>query len=544
VAALSDRPTKWLEASSAAWTGGEAVYLVGLVVYAYRTGGAPAVALVALLQSLPSVVLAPLAMWLGGAVARDRLLRIVLAARVGAIGLAAAALVGDAPATAVYGLATIDAVGSTLLRPLRGSLIPMIARSPAELISANVAITTGASAAGLVGPGVAAIALALAGPEPTFVVGTLGFVIALALAVRVRPAGAPPTGRGDDDPIARRQSQRRIVPAGASLGALARLGAARTIVGVVVGQRFVRGMLSVLVATTAIELFRAGDEGVGMLTAAIGFGGLLGSGLSITLVTRRRLAGAFSGAIAVWGLALAAPGLVPLFGAAIVLMAVSGAGKAVLEVAGASLLQRTVPTADRGMVLGVLESLVTLALAAGAVSASLLVERLGPAGALLAAGTITTVLVVVTWPAVRAADDAAVIPDRELSLLRGVPFFRPLQLTTLEALAGSLARVAVPAGSVVVREGDPGDRFFIVESGRLRTTVDGRPIGFLGPGDFFGEIALLRDVPRTATVEAIDPATLHGLGREPFLAAVTGHAGSSTAAETVVRTRLQPGAPA
>jgi hypothetical protein len=523
---FADRPTRHLEIASAAWTAAEAVYLVGLVVSAYRAGGPSAVAFVALLQSLPSVVLAPVVLSLAEAVPRERLLRAVLMVRVVCIGLAGVAVGVDGALGVVYALVAIDAVASTLLRPLRSALIPMIARSPDELVSANVVVTTGASAAGLVGPAVAALLLTLAGPAPTFLVGSAGFALSLVVAARLR--AAPDTVPGG--------SARRRASLG-GLGILRDLGPARSVVTLVVGQRFVRGMLTVLVATTALDLLDAGDPAVGMLNAAIGGGAVVGSLLAFGLVGRTRLGIAFSGAIVLWGVALAAPAAIPVLLAAGLLFALSGAGKAVLEVAGASLLQRTVSNAARSQVLAALESMITLALAAGAVTASLLVASLGAGGALLTAGALTVGLTVVTWPGVRAADDAAVIPQREMALLRGVSFFRPLPLVVIERLASSLEDLAVPAGRDVVREGDPGDRFYIVETGRLETSIDGRSVRELGPGDSFGEIALLRDVPRTATVRALTDVRLAALARGAFLDAVTGDDASNAAAEAVVRTR-------
>jgi hypothetical protein len=523
---LVARPTRRLELASTAWTAAEAVYLVGLVVFAYRAGGPSLVALVALLQSLPSVVLAPLVLSLAEALPRERLLRGVLAVRFVAIGLAGIVLAAEGAAAVVIGLSAIDAVASTLLRPLRSVLIPMTAHSPDELVSANVAVTTGASAAGLAGPALAAMLLALAGPGPTFLAGAVGFAAALVVAAPIRTASdvvSPGSGRGRS-------------PLG-GLVVLRDLGPARAIVAVIVGQRFIRGMLTVLVATTALDLLDAGDAAVGLLNAAIGTGALVGSILSLALVRQTRLALAFGGAVAVWGAALAGPAVIPVVLAAVLFFALSGAGKAVLEVAGASLLQRTIPASSRSQALGALESMITLALAAGAVSASLLVAWLGADGALVAAGALTLGLVVTTWPGLRAADDAAVIPQREMALLRGVPFFRQLPLVVIERLAGGLEDVRHAAGTDVVREGDPGDHFYIVETGRLETRIDGRLVRELGPGDSFGEIALLREVPRTATVSAVTEVRLEALARGAFLEAVTGDEESSAAAEAVVQAR-------
>jgi len=297
-------------------------------------------------------------------------------------------------------------------------------------------------------------------------------------------------------------------------------------------------MLTVLVATTALQLLGMDDAGVGVLNSAIGLGMVLGSFMSTTLVGQPRLAAAFSGAIALQGLGLAGPALIPLVLPTVAFFVASGSGKAILEVAGNSLLQRTIPTETRGQVLALLESFITAALAAGAVTASLLVDLLGPIGALLTAGGLEVALAAISWPWIRKVDEAAVVPERELRLLRGVAFFRPLQLTTIEDLASRLEDVRVTAGSDIVRQGDVGDRFFIVESGRVETLIDGEVVRQLGPGDSFGEIALLRDVPRTATVRAITNASLVSLAQDEFLSAVTGHTDSATAAEAVVTARV------
>jgi MFS family permease len=522
------RPTRRLEAASALWTTGEAIYLVGLIVYAFQVGGAPVVALVTVLQSLPSVVLAPAFMAATERIRRQQLLAGVLAVRFLAIAAAGALLATDGPAAGVLVVAAIDGLASTVLRPIRGTLVPMLARSPEELVAANVGITTGMSGASLVGPAVAAAVLALGSVQATFLLAAVLILAALATTARLRNVA--------DGPVSRPMQR----PGLAGLKALADLPAARTIIAVTVGQRFIRGMLTVLVATTALQLLVLDDAGVGVLNAAVGLGMVLGSVLSVALVGQPRLAAAFAGAIALQGLGLAGPALVPLVVPAFAFFVASGAGKAILEVAGNSLLQRTIPTAARGQVLALLESFVTASLAAGAVAASLLVNWLGPSGALLAAGGLEVVLAVISWPWIRTVDAAAVVPERQMRLLRSVAFFRPLQLTTIEDLAGRLENVNAPAGADIVLQGEAGDRFYIVETGRLETLIDGEPIRALGPGDAFGEIALLRDVPRTATVRASTDATLASLTREDFLSAVTGHTDSATAAEAVVTSRVGP----
>ena len=148
------------------------------------------------------------------------------------------------------------------------------------------------------------------------------------------------------------------------------------------------------------------------------------------------------------------------------------------------------------------------------------------------------VLAIVSWPALRTADDAAVVPERELGLLRGARMFRPLSMCTIEELAGHTRRQTVDAGETLIRKGELGDAFYIIESGVMEAIVDGDTVRPMGPGDSFGEIALLRNVPRTATVRATERATLMVLAREPFLAAVAGRREAAAAAEEVIRGRL------
>jgi CRP-like cAMP-binding protein len=109
---------------------------------------------------------------------------------------------------------------------------------------------------------------------------------------------------------------------------------------------------------------------------------------------------------------------------------------------------------------------------------------------------------------------------------------------TLGRLAARMEREEIPAGAGVVSEGERGDRFYVVAGGEIEIALDSGPPRVEGPGSYFGEIALLRDVPRTATVRARTDVQLYALERDNFLAAVTGHAGSTQAADAVVRARL------
>ncbi|MDQ4030606.1 MAG: cyclic nucleotide-binding domain-containing protein, partial [Actinomycetota bacterium] len=296
--------------------------------------------------------------------------------------------------------------------------------------------------------------------------------------------------------------------------------------------------LGVLIVVMALELLDIGEAGVGFLSSAIGVGGLAGAVVTFALVGRRRLAAPFGLSLVFWGLPLALIGLWVEPVVALLLLGVLGAANTVVDVAGMTLLQRAVSNEVLGRVFGVLESLIVLSVGLGAAVAPVLIEGLGTRGALLATGAILPVLAALAWRRLAAIDAASAPPEAELALLRRLPIFAPLPAETVEPLAARLARTELPAGTLVFRAGDPGDRFYVVAEGEVEVGLDGR-VELLGPGEGFGEIALLRDVPRTATVTARADVVLYALEREDFIAAVTGHPESAEAAEGLVAARLR-----
>jgi MFS family permease len=225
-------------------------------------------------------------------------------------------------------------------------------------------------------------------------------------------------------------------------------------------------------------------------------------------------------------------------GLALVLLAGVGIGNTLADVSGMTLLQRVTPPAVVGRVFGVLESILLLTVAFGAAVAPALVSGLGTRGALLVSGLLLPALVVPSFGVLRRIDAAAAVPGPEVDLLRAVPFFTALPETAVERLASAAARVQVSAEEEVVKQGETGDRFYVVAAGELGVIVDRAEVTTLHDGDYFGEIALLRDVPRTATVRAHRDSTLLALDRDDFLTAVNGYAPSLSSAEAVVGLRL------
>ena len=304
-------------------------------------------------------------------------------------------------------------------------------------------------------------------------------------------------------------------------------------------QFVVVGLLDVFYVLLAIDVLAMGESAAGILAAAMGVGGLFGAAASVALVGRRRLTPAMEIGLVVRGGSLAAVGFViaGLPGAVVFLVA-CGAGRTFFDVAARTLLQRSVPDEVLARVFGIQEALVMVGLATGAAAAPLLIAAFGDRGALVAAGVLLPAAGLIAWPRLRLVDERASLPGPEVERLREIPLFAPMAQHVLEQVARSLELVEVPAGARVIRQGDPGDRFYVARHGRLAVEVDGRVIATLSDGDQFGEIALLRNVPRTASVTSSEPTELLALGRDAFLAAVTGPRPSTIRANELADRRL------
>jgi MFS family permease len=515
-----------------AWMGsvtGEWAYVVALAVFAYEAGGVTAVGLVGVIRFLPSAVVAPFAAVLADRYPRQRVM--LVADIVRAVALAGAGIVAlaDGPSGLVYAFAAVVAVVSTAFLPAQAALIPTLARDPSELTAANVASSTIESVGSFAGPALGGLLLALTSPGVVFAATAGAFVWSALNVVRIR-ADAP----------AREDAGEAALHREALAGFRTIFGAPslRLVVGLYSAQTLVAGALNVLVVVTALELLELGRSGPGIFYAVIGIGGLVGAVVVLALAGLRGLGAAFALGLVLWGLPLALLGAWPATVAAVAFLAVVGVGNTLVDVAGLTLLQRTAPPAVLARVFGVLESLIVGTLGLGAILAPALVALFGIRGALVAVGLLLPLLVLASWARLRAIDERATVPEREIELLRNLPLFAPLPLATLEHLAARLERVPVVAGTEVTRQGEPGERFYIVGEGEVEVSVDGRAAATLGQGDYFGEIALLRDVPRTATVTARRETMLLALDRDEFVSAVTGHPASREAADAVVAARL------
>jgi MFS family permease len=507
-------------------------YGIAVVVYAYEQGGARAVGVVGLLRWGIAALASPFAAVLGDRYER----RLVMVAsdfvRAALIVAAAAAVWSDAEPAFVYALAALVSVAGTPFRPAEAAYTPLLARTPDELSAANVVAAAIESVGIFVGPALGGLLLAWTSAGTVFLAtaGTIFVSGLLILGIR----GPSVAARAD------REGETIAQELLAGARAILRDRKVALLVGLFAAQTFVDGLLGVLIAVIALSFLDAGAAAVGWLNAASGIGGLAGAVVAGALIGRGRLAGDFGLGVLLFGLPLA---LVPAWrseGFALLLLAVVGVGNTLADVSGMTLLQRAAPDEVLSRVFGVLEGLLLLTVGLGAIVAPVLLSALGTRGALVVSGLLLPVLVVPAWPVLRRIDRETVVPAGRLQRLRQVSFLSLLPEPTLEQLAKTVVEEPMSTGDEVVSQGERGDRFYLIESGSVDVFVDGERVTSLGPAEYFGEIALLRDMPRTATVRAREDGLLLTLSHEAFVPAVAGYTPSRASAEAVVGLRLGP----
>jgi len=512
----------WGAAIAAEWA-----HFVAFGIFAYDEGGAVAVGIAGVVRMLPAAIAAPFAASLGDRFPRERFL--LANALVGCAALAASTVAFLAGSVVlVFAFAAVVGLASTLVRPALQALLPSLARTPQELIASNGATSTLEGLGTLVGPLVAGVLVSLMDVGLAFAVGALAFLVAAALLVRVRVEGRIRVT------AAAGESTVRLLLGG--FRAVARRPKPRLVIGLVLAQTFVRGCLNVLIVVAAFRVLDAGAGAVGYMTAAIGVGGLIGAVGAVTLEPRR-LAKTFGFALVFWGIPIVLLAPWPELSVALVSLAVVGAANSVEDVAMFTLIQRIVPDELLTRVLGVLWGLAMGGVALGSLAAPALVSLIGPRPAFVAIGAILPLLALVTWRRLIEIDRSTAVPATELALIAGEPMFAPLPLAAKEHMAASLVPVSVSAGEILITAGDPGDRFYIVDEGEFEISAEGLHAR-AREGDHFGEIALLRDIARTATVTAVVDSKVWALERDDFLSAVTGHPGVRAAGEALVEERL------
>jgi MFS family permease len=506
-----------------------------VTVLAFTAGGPAAVSLQLVLKMVPSALAAPFLSTLADRHSRVRvmvgadLIRVVIFTAMALMAL------WDAPYVLVLVASGLSGVVSTAFEPAKSALLPSLAERPEELTAANVVSNGIDSTSFFAGPALAGLLLSVASTQAVLFV-TAGTLLWSALLVSRIPEA--PRAREDAE-----GGPGLLAQVGEGIGAVREDSRVRLLLGFFAVQTFVDGALTVLLAAVALDLLGLGEAGLGLLSSAVGIGGLIGIAASVTLTGRRRLAPPFAVGMVLWGLPLVALGIAPVTGVAVLALAVVGLANTLVDVAGMTLLQRAAPADVIGRVFGLLDTVLLASVALGSIVAGLLLEVTGVEAALIATGALLPVLIMLRLGAVLAIDASAVSAE-DLSLLRGIDVFAPLGPVALERLAEALEPARAAAGEAIVRQGEEGDRFYVIVAGTVEVSVDGARVREQGAGEYFGEIALLRGGPRTATVTAREDVELRTLRREPFLATVTGDDGSRAVAEASAVRRLATARPA
>ncbi len=505
---------------------------IAVLVYAYGVGGSGTVGILALAMVVPSGIFAPIAAQLGDRLPRQRVMVFGYALQVGTMGITALALLLALPPIVIYLFAALAAMSVTVTRPAQGALLPELARTPSELVAANAVSGTIENFSICIGPALTGVLLRVGSPGLVWAVMAAVMLGSTLLVARIRHHSAE-------------QSTAGALEEGGflatSLGGIRSLGGLkgpRWIVALIFALSVELGALDVLLIVLSFQVLRIGPSGPGFLNAAIGAGGIVGLAVTATLVGRSHLSRPFLMGIALWALALSLIGALPAFVTAVVFLGVAGAGRNVMDVAGRTLLQRTVPDQVLSRVLGVLEGLYNISLGIGAILAPVVILAIGLRGTFLLAGLALALLALLGLRPLRALDRTATIAGPALDRARAVTLFRPLDNVVLERLAASLHPLAFPAGTVIIREGEAGERFYLIDEGEVAVRKQDVEVARLRAGDYFGEIALLHKIPTTASVIAVTPVELLTIEPDIFIDAVTGNPRARRVMNQVVTERL------
>ena len=509
--ALGNPELRWVLGAFLLFNVAEWASWIGLLVWGYGVGGVRGSSVIALVQLVPAAVLAaPLASLMGRLPSRGALPLGYAAQALGYLAVALA-LVFDSPVVVVGFTASLSALAVTLTRPTHNALLPEVSRTTGDLTAGNAASGTLEAVAAFLGPLSGGVLLNATGVGPMLVVTSALSAVSALMTARLL------SGWGRRHPRVRRMVRRGE----GDLHTLLRNPAARLMSVLIVAEYALVGMTDILLVVLALDVLDMADSGPGVLGSAIGLGGIAGAGLTFLLIGRARLVPPLVVGAACAGLAFALAGQpgAPVT-IVLLLLAVSGAGKLLYDVASRTLIQRLLPDHLLAAMFGLQESFALTGIAAGTLAAPVLVALLGTQGAFIVAGCLMPVTVLASFPMLRRLDAATTVPMDVLALLMRVSALSVLAPRIVERLARDADAELIPAGRQVVQQGDTGTRFYVIASGRASVDIDGSPVRELGCGDWFGEIALLRDVPRTASVKALTDLSLWALDRRSFLSSL------------------------
>ncbi|MET0951695.1 MAG: MFS transporter [Aeromicrobium sp.] len=518
---------------------GDWAYSTALVVWAYSAGGATAVGVYLALRFVVGAVAGPIGATLADRVDRRQFMMGNDAARAALIGAAALVIGIGGPDLAVYAL-TLTAVGvGASFRSAQAGLLPRLVSEPAELTAANAVSSNLETVAMFAGPALGALLVGAFDVELVLWLNVATFVWSLALVAAIKVPPAPgatsPTDDLQEDEEGNEGGFARDVTAGfAELGRDRDLAAVATLAA---AQGLVWGALTVFLVIVAVDQLHTGAAGVGYLNSVMGIGTVVGGLVVLSRVSRGRLAQDMAYGVLGWSLPLLAMALFPSPVTAVAALAVIGLSDPWVNLGLDTIPQRLAPDRILSRVFSAVESALIGAMALGSLLAPLLVHLVGARVAMAVVGGVVTVVVAVLYGRLRRLDARLTEPEH-VGLLGSLDLFSVLPAPTVETLARGLVPERYAAGDVILREGESADRFYVIALGVVEVTQAGRVLRTERTGDYFGEIGLLRDVPRTASVVALVDTVVLGLTRGDFLGAVSGVRESARIAEDVVARRL------
>jgi MFS family permease len=535
---LSNRPLMRLLLGEFISGIGDWLYIVAIFVVIYReSGDASLVGAFGAIRLLPYVVLSVPAGFVADRFDR-RLVLLVSDLYRGALMVVMAILVATGgPTLLIAALAILAASGSAFFYPAMGAYLPALARDERQLGPANSAWANIQNVSYILGPAIAGIVLAVGSVLAAFVLNAVSFLFIAAIlwtlpssrAGHAVGAGTGAPSSADDGPstatgvaVATPPGAR---PEPASPPLHLRPIAGLTLVQLIGG--FLGGGLQVITVIIAIDVLHAGEEANGYLNAAIGIGGLLGGIGAGALVLRRHLGMPLLIGTIVTGIGTIALGAATNLPFALVAIGVLSAGALIVDVISTTVFQQLVPDALRGRAIGILMAVSTLTGAAGAFLLPVFLATFGPFESLAVTGVVTIAITLIGLAMLGPAADRAPTPyEATIARVMTNPLFAGVPRARLDTAMRHVTEVPIKAGEPVVSQGDPADRFYIIESGTFQVTQaapsGGEPVTLraLGPDEVFGELGLLNRTPRTATVTAETDGLLLALERDDFLALV------------------------
>jgi MFS family permease len=507
---------------------GDWAFGLGFAVYAYDHGGAAAVGALAATRYVLMAVIGPLAASLGDRFPRRMVMIWSDIIRAVLVAGAVAAVQAGAPAASVFVLATATLLVGTAFGPAQAAILPQLVTDPADLTAANAARATIDSAGFFIGPAIAGLLLGFTGVSAVFLLNAVSFVYS-AVLVAATPGGRTAAEREAD--ASREPGGIRQVMAGfATILADRDL---RLLVALFAAQCIIAGASWVFEVAIAVRLLHMGRAGIGYLDSVMGFGAVVG-GVAVLMRARcRRLAADFGLGVLMWSVPLVFIATFASVWCALLAIFVVGLGNAFVDINAYTIVQRLSTDEVMARVFGALESALVAGMAIGALLIPLLISWLDIRGALAVLGIAIATLTMFAWRGLRRIDAKTAAPEYT-ELLRGVAILAPLADNVLERLARALMPIELAAGSAVFHEGDAGDLFYVIEHGEVDIVRAGEVVNHLGPGESFGEIALLRDVPRAATVVATTDVVLQALGSDVFIRAVVANGEAQGEAERAI----------